>query len=53
MHVIWFKKDGEWHWVEVFLKDTADVVIESLNASGYTVGKPGFDPKKHSVIEGV
>lgn len=50
MFVVWFKKDGDWHWIEVFLKDTADIVREALIAKGYEVTNSSFDPRKYSTF---
>ncbi len=51
MFVIWFKKDGEWHWVEIFHEITADLTKEALKAQGYEVADTIMDPRKYSLIK--
>lgn len=50
MHIVWFKKDGEWHCVEVYLKETADIVSAALKSQGFEVSDTSHDPRKYSVI---
>lgn len=52
MYIIWFEKDGKWHWVEVFLHETVVIVTHALTAQGYKVANHTFDPKKNSVFRG-
>lgn len=51
MFVIWFKSGSEWHWVEVFMLETANIVREALLAKGYEVSKGAADPRKKSLIQ--
>lgn len=51
MFVVWFKKDGDWHWIEVYQEDTANVVREALMAQGFKVTDSSHDPRKYSVVE--
>jgi hypothetical protein len=50
MFVVWFKKDGEWHWVEIFMQETSEVVRAALKAQGYEVTETSHDPRKYSLI---
>lgn len=50
MHVVWFKKDGEWHWIEIYLESTVGIVKSALKLQGYVVTDSGIDPRKCSVI---
>jgi len=50
MHVVWFKKGGEWHWLEIFNADTVDIVKAALTKAGYEVSKSSFDPRKYSLV---
>lgn len=52
MFVVWFKKDGEWHWIEVFHQTTAEIARNALKAQGYEVTDTSLDPRKYSVTEG-
>lgn len=51
MFIVWFKKDGEWHWVEIFQHDTANILRQVLIAHGFEVTKTNHDPRKYSLIQ--
>lgn len=52
MFVIWFKIGNEWHWIEIFMLETANIVREALLSKGYEVSVVGgSDPRKKSLIQ--
>lgn len=51
MYVVWFKKDGVWHCVEAFYKESADIAKTMLQSAGYEVADQlSFADHKTSVI---
>lgn len=51
MYVVWFKKDGVWHAVEAFYKESADITRSVLQSAGYEVATQlSFAEYKTSVI---
>lgn len=50
MFVVWFRKDGEWHWAEVFEYNTCELVRHALKSQGYEVTDSSHDPRKYSIV---
>ena len=50
MFVVWFKKDQEWHWIEIFMQETAEIIRIALKSMGYEVTDSNYDPRKYSIV---
>lgn len=51
MFIVWFKKNGKWHWVEIFQQETTNIVRQALIAQGFEVTDTSHDPRKYSLIQ--